>query len=466
MISSEYPPMRTTHVEHALIVTSRDQSVSVLVDQSIVIRDGVIDDVFPSDQAGKRFRQEPPDETIDASCHLVVPGLINTHHHLYQSLTRGLKDAQDAPLFSWLQTLYERWRNIDYQAVRLASSVSIAELLLSGCTTTSDHFYLFPRGSDVRLEAVLDAAETLGIRIHACRGSMSLGRSAGGLPPDDCVQSDKEILADCRRVVARFHDPDPYAMRRIDLAPCSPFSITPELLRETAALARELGLLLHTHAAENAEDEKYCLERFGVRPIEYLREHGWLADDVYLAHCVHLNDEEIALIAETRTGVSYCPCSNMRLASGTAPVRKLLDAGAKVGLGVDGSSSNDGSNVIGEARQALLLQRVGGDPAGLRVPEAFELATVGGAAVLGRQKLGRIEPGCAADLAMFRRDDIAFAGAIAQDPLAALILCHAPRADRVLVNGKTVVRDGRITALNEHELARELNVLVTRTFRN
>jgi cytosine/adenosine deaminase-related metal-dependent hydrolase len=458
--------MFSLHVKHGTIVTpTPGGGVAVLEDHDILIDNGVIRHVLPAGQADAQLQGGVGGESIDARHYLVVPGLVNTHHHLYQSLTRGLRAAQDAPLFDWLTALYGRWRRLDYETVKLASAVSMAELLLSGCTTTSDHFYVFPRGSDVRLEAVLDAAEITGLRIHACRGSMSLGRSAGGLPPDDCVESEADILADCRRVVELFHDPDPYAMRRIDLAPCSPFSVSTELMRETARLARELGVLLHTHAAENVQDEQYCLEKFGVRPVRYLQDTEWLGADVYLAHCVHLSDEEIRLLAETRTGVSHCPCSNMRLASGVAPVRRLLDAGAKVGIGVDGSSSNDAGNVLAEARQALLLQRVGGDASGLRVREAFRLATLGGAEVLGRDKLGRIEPGAAADLAMFRRDDVALAGAVAQDPVAALVLCQAPRADRVLVGGRTVVRDGRAVGFDERELAEKLNELVARSFR-
>ncbi len=451
-------------IEHATAIAWREERPVVLRDYSISIRDGIIEAMGPS-QESPRPANPPADEVIDAGRHLVVPGLINTHHHLFQSLTRGLKSVQDAPLFDWLTELYRRWRYLSYDAVRDAAAVSLAELMLSGCTTTSDHFYLFPPATDVRIEAVLEAAEQLGIRIHACRGSMSAGQSRGGLPPDDCVEDERAILSDSVRAIDRFHDPSPYAMRRIDLAPCAPFSVSPELLRDTALLGRQRGLLLHTHAAETREEERYCLDRFGVRPIRYLQDLGWLGADVYLAHCVHLSDEEISVLAETRTGIAHCPSSNMRLGSGVPPIRRLLDAGAKVGLGVDGSSSNDGGNLPAEARQALLLQRVGGGPEAMRVTEAFRLATLGGAAVLNRPVLGNLDAGLAADLALYRADDIAFAGAVAQDPLAALILCHAPRVDRLIVAGRTVVRDGRVLGLDLPALIKRFNALVAARFR-
>lgn len=404
------------------------------------------------------------DEVIDASKHLVIPGLVNTHHHLYQSLTRGLKCVQDAPLFGWLTALYQRWKDIDFEAVKLASQISIAELLLSGCTTTSDHFYIFPQGSNVGLHAVLEAAESLGIRIHACRGSMSVGQSKGGLPPDSCVQDEAEIIRNCRQVLERFHDSRIRSMRRIDLAPCAPFSVSPELLRDTAALARDHCALLHTHAAETLDEEKYCLDRFGMKPIEWLDQAGWLGTDVYLAHCVHLSDADIARLARTQTGIAHCPCSNMRLGSGIAPIRKLLNAGAKVGLGLDGNSSNDGGHLLAEARQAMLLQRVGGGAEAMSVAEAFRLATLGGAAVLNRRELGNLDEDYAADLAMYRRDDIALAGAVEQDPLGALMLCHVGRADRVIVNGRTVVKDGQITGLDLPMLIERFNRLVRGRF--
>ncbi len=452
----------TTLIHNTTIITCVDGEPQVLSDHDILIDGPVITAVRPTGviEPGKA------DETIEADRYLVIPGLVNTHHHLYQTLTRGLKAVQDVPLFTWLTELYKRWQHVDYHAVKTAAKVSIAEMLLSGCTTTSDHFYLFPEGSDVRLEAVLEAAEELGMRIHACRGSMTVGQSMGGLPPDNCTERDDSVLEDCRRAVEQFHDAGEHSMRRIDLAPCSPFNVSPELFRDTRELARSLGVLLHTHAAETKDEEKYCLDRFGVRPIAYLHEHGWLGPDVYLAHCVHLSDDEIKLIAQTQTGVSYCPCSNMRLASGIPPIQQLIEQGAKVGIGVDGSSSNDGGNVLAEARQALLLQRLNGSAQQFKVADAFKLATIGGASCLNRPTLGHIAPGASADLALYRRDDIAFAGAVEQDPLAALILCHAPRADKVIVNGKIIVNDSRLVHVDETELAAELNQIVRAKFYN
>ncbi len=449
-----------TLVRNTTVITCRDRDPVVLAAHDVLVQGGVIQAVQPTGSIDGR----KVDALVEGGRHLVIPGMINTHHHLYQTLTRGLKAAQNAPLFAWLTELYTRWQHVDYRAVKIAAKVSIAELLLSGCTTTSDHFYLFPAGSDVRLEAVLEAAEELGIRIHGCRGSMTLGRSAGGLPPDNCTERDDAVLADCQRVAEQFHDPDPLAMRKIDLAPCSPFNVTTALFCETQKLARSLGLLLHTHAAETRAEESFCLERFGVRPIQYLEQHGWLGPDVYLAHCVHLNDDEIRLLSSTQTGVACCPSSNMRLSSGIPPACRLLAAGAKVGLGVDGSSSNDGGNMIGEARQALLLQRVLGSPEQFTVADAFRAATRGGADCLNRPALGRLEAGAAADLAMFRRDDIALAGAVEQDPLAALMLCHAPRADKVMVAGQWVVNDGQLTRVDQWTLADALNTIVAERF--
>lgn len=459
-----------TRIEHGTVIAHRAGELVVLEDHSIVIDGGMIVSVRPTgDDPGDGDGSRPAefrdvDEVIDASRHLVIPGLVNTHHHLYQSLTRGLKEVQGAGLFDWLEALYGRWKRIDYEAVKAAAQISIAELLLSGCTTTSDHFYLFPRGSDARIEAVLDAAESMGIRIHACRGSMSVGVSQGGLPPDECVETEDEILTDCRRVLEQFQDARVGSMRRIDLAPCSPFSVSEGLLRDTLALARSHCALVHTHAAETLDEERYCLERFGVRPIEWLDKQGWLARDVYLAHCVHLTDAEIVRLAATQTGVVHCPSSNMRLGSGIAPVRRLLQAGAMVGLGVDGSSSNDGGHLLAEARQALLLQRVQGGPGALSAAEALRLATLGGAGVLNRRELGNIDDDCAADIALFRRDDVALAGAVEQDPIGALVLCHVGRADRVIVNGRTVVKDGALTSVDLPVLVERFNQLVRRAF--
>ncbi|HWL92148.1 MAG TPA: 8-oxoguanine deaminase [Phycisphaerae bacterium] len=453
-----------TRINNAAILAHRNGAPTVLQNQTLLIEGGVIAFAGVDQEQDVGARHLEPTETFDASNHLIIPGLSNTHHHLYQSLTRCLKCVQDAPLFGWLTELYNRWRKIDYEAVKLAAQISIAELQLSGCTTTSDHFYLFPQGSDVRLEAVLEAAEEMGMRIHACRGSMSVGQSGGGLPPDDCVQSEDVILRDCARALEQYHDTSPHSMRRIDLAPCSPFSVTPELMRETAQLARQHGALLHTHAAETLDEEKYCLERFKLRPIELLESLGWLGPDVYLAHCVCLNDADIRRIAQTQTGVAHCPSSNMRLGSGVPPVRALLDAKARVGLAVDGSSSNDGGHLLAEAREALLLQRVVHGASAFSVAEAFTLGTTGSAAVLNRPLLGNIDVGFSADLAMYRRDDIALAGAIEQDPLGALMLCRVARADRLIINGKTVIKDGRHVRVDLPLLVERFNRLVRERF--
>jgi cytosine/adenosine deaminase-related metal-dependent hydrolase len=457
----------TIRIDHATLIAHRAGKPVVLNDHSILIDGGLIAGVFPSGTAsngGAPRAPGTPTEVFDAFNHIVIPGLINTHHHLYQSLTRCMKSVQNASLFDWLTALYPKWSQLTYDAVKLASQISIAELLLSGCTTTSDHFYLFPQNSDVRIEAVLEAAESLGIRIHACRGAMSVGKSGGGLPPDSCVQDERTIVDDCRRVLEQYHDAGLHAMRRIDLAPCSPFSVSAGLSRETAVLARENKALLHTHAAETLDEEKYCLDKFGKRPIEWLDELGWLGKDVYLAHCVHLSDADIRRIAETRTGVAHCPNSNMRLGSGIPPVRRLMDAGARVGLGVDGSSSNDASNVLAEARQSLLLQRVSGGPSAMTTAEAFRLGTLGSASVLNRPELGNVDVGMSADLAMYRRDDVSLAGAVAQDPLGAMMLCNVHRADRVMVNGRWVVKDERIAGLDLPPLIERFNKLVAEGF--
>lgn len=448
--------------------------VRVLPRHSLVFAGGRITELLPADAASSRVTAGEFDEVVRGDRHIVVPGFVNTHHHLYQSLTRGLPAAQQLRLFDWLRTLYERWRCLDAHAVRLAAQVSIAELLRHGCTTTSDHFYMLPPGSGVQVEAVLDAADTLGIRLHLCRGSMSLGRGAGGLPPDDCVERDADILADCLRVLDAYHDPRPYALRRIDLAPCSPFNVTRELMRDTRVLARERGVLRHTHLAETLEEEAFCRERYHCRPVQYLADLDWLGPDVYLAHAVWLDEAEIALLAQTDTAVSLCPTSNMRLGSGLPRVERLWAAGVRLGLGVDGSSSNDAGNFLAEMKQALLVARVqptvSAASQSRRAPlfpvsEAFRLATVGGAGCLRRPELGHLDPGAAADFALFRADDLALAGAAVQDPLAAMVLCAPPPADRVYVAGRLAVCAGRVTALDETALGREFNDLVAARFR-
>ena len=458
-------------VHNATLVTANGAEPG----RSLVTHGGQIVQTGSADSFQPRVDRNEFERVLDARRMLLVPGLINTHHHLYQSLTRCLPSVQNQRLFDWLVGLYPHWTKIDYQALHLAAKVSLCELLLHGATTTSDHHYLFPPGADVAIEAVLEAAEVLGMRVHLCRGCMTLGASAGGLPPDDCVEQDADALADCVRTLDEYHDSQSYAMRRIDLAPCSPFNVTREIMRDTALLARERGVLLHTHLAETRAEDAFCQERYGCRPLEYLEQLDWLGPDVYLAHCVQLTAAEIDTLASSGAGVVHCPTSNMRLASGIAPVEDLLKAGVRVGLGVDGSSSNDGGNLLREAQMALLAARVRptlaertdgpAQPKLMRPATALRLATIGGAALLNRPELGHLEIGAAADFALFNADDPALAGAIEHDPLAALLLCDAPRAAHVFVAGREVVRDGRITALDQDKLAAEFNALVERDWR-
>jgi 8-oxoguanine deaminase len=357
-------------------------------------------------------------------------------------------------LFDWLRSLYPIWAELTSEAVYVSALVGLAELILSGCTTTTDHLYLFP--NDVSLDDEIRAARELGIRFHPCRGSMSLGRSQGGLPPDRVVQSEDEILADCQRVIEAYHDPEPYAMCRIVLAPCSPFSVTPELMRESAALARRHGLYLHTHVAETLDEEGFCLEKVGCRPVEYMEKLGWVGLDVSYAHAIYLNQEEIELLAETGTGVAHCPSSNMRLGSGIAPIREMLDAGVKVGLAVDGSASNDSSHTLAEARMAMLLQRVKKGAGALSAQEALEMATLGGAAVLGRDDIGSLEAGKAADFIAIDLNRLGYAGAL-HDPLAALIFCAPVNVDWSVINGRVVVDGGRLMGFDLREIVARHN---------
>ena len=383
---------------------------------------------------------------------------------MYQTLTRAIGPAQDSELFGWLRALYPIWANLTPEMVHVSTQTAMAELLLSGCTTSSDHLYIYPNG--VTLEHSLEAAAGIGMRFHAARGSMSVGESQGGLPPDSVVEDEATILKETQRLIERWHDPSRYAMRRIVVAPCSPFSVSRDLMRESALLARDQGVGLHTHLAENDNDIAYTREKFGCTPAEYAQELGWLGPDVWHAHCVKLDEAGIGLFARTRTGVAHCPCSNMRLASGIAPVRTMRDAGVPVGLGVDGSASNDGSHLLGEARLAMLLQRVAHGPlkgpSAMGAREALEIATLGGAQVLGRDDIGALAPGMSADLVSFPLDQIGTAGAL-HDPLAALIFCHVPRVKHSIVNGSVVVRDGELTTLelpalvaDHNRLAREL----------
>ena len=394
------------------------------------------------------------ERVIEARGMIILPGLVNTHHHLFQTLTRVVPAAQDVGLFRWLQVLYPIWARLTPEAVYISALVGLAELVLSGCTTTSDHLYIFPNG--VRLEDEIRAAQEIGIRFHPTRGGMSLGESQGGLPPDSLVEEEEAILRDSQRAIESFHQPERFGMIRIGIAPCSPFSVTPDLMREAAALARQYRVRLHTHLAETQDEERYCLERFGVKPVAYMERLGWLGEDVWHAHVVHAAPPEVELLARTGTGVAHCPSSNMRLASGIAPVPLMRRMGVPVGLGVDGSASNDSSHMLAEARQALLLQRVGGDPGALSAQEALELATWGGARVLGRDDVGRLMPDMAADFIGFRLERLAYAGAL-HDPVAALVFCAPQTVDLSVINGRVVVEEGRLCGIDLEDVIRRHN---------
>ena len=423
----------------------------------LVIRHGWIDAVGP----GPAPPAEDADEVrIDGRGRLATPGLVNCHHHLYQWATRGL--AQEATLFEWLQELYPVWAHVDGEIERAAARAGLAALARSGCTTASDHHYLFPHGAGDLLEVEIEAAGEIGLRFHPCRGSMDLGRSAGGLPPDEVCEDRDEILAACERAIDRFHDPAPDAMVRIALAPCSPFSVTQELMRESAELARRRGVRLHTHMAETEDEERFCIERFGVRPVEYLEQLGWLGSDVWLAHCVHLDAQEVRRFGETGTGVAHCPSSNARLGAGIAPVPALIGAGAPVGLGVDGAASNEAGELGGELRQSLLVARLAGrEPRALTARDALELGTIHGARCLGREgEIGSLEPGKVADVALWRIDGVDHAGIA--DPVAALVLGPRPLVDTLLVGGRVVVEGGELRTADEHAVARDLAAASTR----
>ena len=418
------------------------------------------------------------DEVIDARQHMVTPGLVNTHHHMYQSLTKAIPSVQNAELFGWLQGLYPIWAGLTPEMVQVSTQVAMAELMLSGCTTSSDHLYIYPNG--VRLDDSIEAAEQIGMRFVASRGSMSVGQSQGGLPHDSLVEQEDFILQDTQRLIEQYHDASHGAMLNIAVAPCSPFSVSRDLMRESALLARSFkggGVRLHTHLAENDHDLAYSREKFNCTPAEYAQDLGWLGPDVWHAHCVKLDDAGISLFAATRTGVAHCPCSNMRLASGIAPVRRMLNAGVPVGLGVDGCASNDAAHMVNEARQALLLARVGRamqppevrdgrtffgcdlGPAEMTARDVLGMATRGGAQVLGRKDIGHIAVGMCADLALFDLDTLGFAGGAVHDPVAALLLCTSPQADYTIINGRVVVRKGQLTTLDLGPVVERHNAL-------
>ncbi|WP_417252862.1 8-oxoguanine deaminase [Celeribacter sp.] len=423
-------------IRNADVILTMDDDRQEIKGGDILVRDGVITAV------GQGLYDDDA-QVVDAQGCLVTPGLVNTHHHLYQTLTRAVPGAQDALLFGWLKTLYPIWAGFGPEHMRISALVGLAELALSGCSTTSDHLYLYPNGA--RLDDTIEAAQAIGMRLHATRGSMSIGESAGGLPPDSLVEREEDILNDCIRVIDTFHDPNTGAMIRVGVAPCSPFSVSRELMRDSAILARDKGVMMHTHLAENDEDIAYSLEKFGMRPGQYAEELGWTGPDVWHAHCVKLDVDEVALFARTGTGVAHCPCSNCRLGSGIAPVRGMRDAGVHVGLGVDGSASNDTGNLVVEARTAMLLQRVSLGADKMSPREMLEIATRGGAEVLGRDDIGRLEVGKRADIALWDMSDIEAAGS--WDP-AALLLAGPTRVRDLFVEGRHVVADGRVTTID------------------
>ncbi len=460
--------MSTLLIKHAYLVTMDDRRREI-PDGGLFVRDGFIEEVAQVSD----LRHTTADEVLDLRDHLLLPGLVNTHHHFYQTLTRAVPAAQDANLFNWLKTLYPIWARLTPEDIFISTQTALAELALSGCTTASDHLYLYPNGS--KLDDEIAAAREIGVRLHASRGSMSLGESKGGLPPDSVVDSEEAILRDSQRLIETYHDPRPGSFIQIVLAPCSPFSVTGDLMRESARLARHYGVHLHTHLAETEDEEQFCLQKFGYRPVPYMQSLDWVGEDVWFAHAVYVNGEEVQTFARHGCGVAHCPSSNMRLASGIAPIKEYLAAGVKVGLGVDGSASNDSSHLLAEARQAMLLARLkegitgfsltpsplpSGEGPGVRVlmsaREALWLATRGGAAVLGRSDIGSLEAGKCADFFAIHLNRLDYAGAL-HDPVAAAVFCHPVRADYTVVGGRFVVRGGRLVTVDEQSLVERHN---------
>jgi 8-oxoguanine deaminase len=453
---------------NATLIVTMDDERREIPNGGIFAENGMIVAVGPNDTL-----PATADEVLDLTDQIVLPGLVNCHHHLDQVLTRNLPRGQNTNLFPWLKAHYEIWASRTPEASRTATIVGAAELALSGCTTLFDHAYVFKNGC--RVDDQIAAAREIGIRFVVSRGSMSLGQSRGGLPPDSCVEDEEEILADCERVVGRYHDTAPGAMTQIALAPCSPFSVSPELMTQTAEMARRLGVRLHTHLCETFDEERYTLQRFGKRPVAYMETLGWIGEDVWYAHAIHVNDDEIRLFAQRGAGVCHCPSSNMRLASGIAPLRKYIDSGVKVGLGLDGSSSNDGNNMLGEARQAMLLARLKMGllpPAGpesvlstsdplrahewMRAREVLEVATRGGARVLGRADIGSLEPGKCADFFTLDLNSVNFAGGLS-DPVAATLFCAPVQATHTVVNGRSIVRNGEVVTVDLPAIIAEHN---------
>lgn len=456
--SSDRP--KSMLVKNASVLVTMDKARRELKNGGLYIEDGVIKQVDTSDKLPKTA-----EVVLDMKDHLVLPGLINTHQHLYQHLTRVAPECQDGNVWNWLKVLYPMWARMTPYSERLAVQVALAELALSGCTTVFDHQYVFPNGCKV--DDSIEVARQMGIRFHASRGSMSLGQSKGGLPPDSCVENENDILVDCQRVIDRYHDLKPGAMTLIVLAPCSPFSVTDDLMIESAKLARKHKCGLHTHLAESLDEERYCIKRYGLRPVGAMEKLGWLGNDVWFAHSVHITDEEVMKYASTGSGIAHCPSSNMRLASGIAPIKKCRDAGVKVGLGVDGSSSNDCSHLLAEVRMAMLLARTllsetpGGPPEDkkqwMSARDSLEMATIGGAAVLGRDDIGSLEPGKRADFFCVNSNQISFAGGSMVDPVASLVFCSPQNSACTVVDGKIIVEDGQIKTLDLPVAVEKLN---------
>lgn len=452
--------MGTLLVRNAEILVTMDEQRREIRQGGLFIRDGFIEQVDATEHL-----PQTADEILDLRDHIILPGLINTHHHFYQTLTRVVPAAQNANLFNWLKTLYPIWGRMTPQDIFISTQAALAELALSGCTTASDHLYIFPNGS--KLDDEIEAAKEIGLRLHASRGSMSLGESKGGLPPDRVVEDEGFILKDSQRLIERYHDPKPGAMIQIVIAPCSPFSVTGDLMRSSAALARQYRVQLHTHLAETQDEEVFCLQKFGERPVELMDRYEWINRDVWFAHSVHVNEGEIKVYADHGCGVAHCPTSNMRLASGIAPVMAMLQAGVKLGLGVDGSASNDGSNLLEETRQALLAARVKAGLAGaskssetssplMTARQALEIATLGGASVLGRPDLGSLEVGKCGDFFAINLKRLEYAGAL-HDPISAIVFCAPVKVDYTIVHGRVVVNQGELAGLDSHKLIEKHN---------
>ncbi len=457
--------MATLLIKHISILATMDGQRREIPDGALFIRDGFIEQVGPTTEL-----PATADEVLNLSGHLVLPGLVNTHHHFYQTLTRAVPAAQDANLFNWLKTLYPIWAGLTPEDIYTSTQTALAELALSGGTTASDHLYIYPNGA--RLDDEIAAARELGLRLHASRGSMSLGESQGGLPPDRVTEAEDFILKESQRLIEEYHDPNPGALTRVVLAPCSPFSVTPDLMRQTAILARQYGVQLHTHLAETEDEEQFCLDQFGHRPVAFMESLGWVGPDVWFAHSVHVNEAEIGVYAHTGCGVAHCPSSNMRLASGIAPILKMTAAGVNVGLGVDGSASNDGSHLLAEARQAMLLARLGAGVSGaslsgadapplMTARQALEIATRGGAAVLGRTDIGALEPGTCADFFALDLNALEFAGGL-HDPLAAAVFCQPVKAAYTVVGGRFIVKHGQLTTVDLPTLIEKHNAAAHR----